>query len=99
MIKNSVLQGDTFGSLLASVQVDSIGQQCVEAGYGYQYKEELPISLLGLVDDLLHEQVGRIVVASVLTLVKNASNSRREIRNQRQRGLLEDAGALRILDK
>ena len=52
-IKNSVLQGDTFGSLLASVQVDSIGQECVEAGYGYQYKKELPISLLGLVDDLI----------------------------------------------
>ena len=32
-IKNCVLQGDTFGSLLASVQVDSIGQECVEAGY------------------------------------------------------------------
>ena len=52
-IKNCVLQGDTFGSLLASVQVDSIGQECVEAGYGYQYKEELPISMLGLVDDLI----------------------------------------------
>ena len=52
-IKNSVLQGDTFGSLLASVQVDTIGQECVQAGYGYMYQEELPISLLGLVDDLL----------------------------------------------
>ena len=52
-IKNSVLQGDTWGSLLASVQVDSIGQECVQAGYGYMYQEELPISLLGLVDDLL----------------------------------------------
>ena len=52
-IKNSVLQGDTWGSLLASVQVDSIGEECVQAGYGYMYQEELPISLLGLVDDLL----------------------------------------------
>ena len=33
-IENSVLQGDTFGSLLASVQVDSIGKKCAEAGYG-----------------------------------------------------------------
>ena len=53
VVKNCVLQGDTWGSILASVQVDSIGQECVEAGYGYMYKEDLPINLLGLVDDLL----------------------------------------------
>ena len=53
IIKNCVLQGETWGSMLASVQVDSIGQECVQAGYGYLYKEELPISLLGLVDDLI----------------------------------------------
>jgi hypothetical protein len=46
VIKNCVLQ-------VASVQVDSIGQECVQAGYGYLYKEELPISLLGLVDDII----------------------------------------------
>ena len=30
-IKNIVLQGDTFGSILASVQVDTIGQECEES--------------------------------------------------------------------
>ena len=52
-IENVVLQGDTFGSILASVQVDSIGKEVEESGYGYQYKDELPVSLLGLVDDMI----------------------------------------------
>ena len=53
MIENSVLQGDTFGSLLASVQVDAIAKEVEKAGIGYNYKEELPINILGLVDDLI----------------------------------------------
>ena len=53
VLKDIVLQGDTWGSLLASVQVDSIGKECQEAGYGYLYKDSLPISILGLVDDML----------------------------------------------
>ena len=32
VLKNIVLQGDTFGSILASVQVDSIGKECVKEG-------------------------------------------------------------------
>ena len=35
VIVNSVLQGDTWGSLLASNQVDRIAQECNESGYGY----------------------------------------------------------------
>ena len=34
ILENIVLQGDTWGSLLASVQVDSIGKECSESGYG-----------------------------------------------------------------
>ena len=52
-LKNVVLQGDTWGSLLASVQVDSIGQECSENGYGYKYMDILPIGMLGLVDDII----------------------------------------------
>ena len=37
VIKNVVLQGDTFGSILASVQVDSIGKDVEQSGYGYKY--------------------------------------------------------------
>ena len=52
-INNIVLQGDTWGSLLSSCQVDTIGQHCQQSGYGYQYKNILPISMLGLVDDII----------------------------------------------
>ena len=38
-IENVVLQGDTFGSILASVQVDSIGKEVMETDYGYKYKD------------------------------------------------------------
>ena len=53
VIRNSVLQGDTFGSLLASVQVDTIAKDLKKAGLGYRYKEELEIDILGLVDDII----------------------------------------------
>ena len=49
-VENIVLQGDTWGSMLASVQVDKIGQECMAAGYFYLYKNVLPVGFLGLVD-------------------------------------------------
>ena len=52
-IRNTVLQGDTFGSILASVQVNSIGKLCEQSDYGYKYKNKLSIPMLGLVDDVI----------------------------------------------
>ena len=52
-LKNVVLQGDTFGSILASVQVDTIGKEVEDSGYGYMYQDKLSVSLLGLVDDMI----------------------------------------------
>ena len=52
-LENVVLQGDTFGSILASVQVDTIGKEVEDSGYGYMYQDKLPVSLLGLVDDMI----------------------------------------------
>ena len=52
-ISDIILQGDTFSSILASVQVDSIGQECMEAGHYYKYKDKLPVGFLGLVDDIV----------------------------------------------
>ena len=52
-ISSSVLQGDTFGPPLASVQADHIGRATMEEGYFYKYKDVLPVGVLGLVDDLL----------------------------------------------
>ena len=33
--------------------MDSIGKECQEAGYGYIYMDSLPVSILGLVDDMV----------------------------------------------
>ena len=52
-ITNSVLQGDTWGPMLASVQVDTFGKSVERTGIGYLYKNVLPISMLGLVDDVV----------------------------------------------
>ena len=51
--KDVVLQGDTFGSILASVQVNNICKKVESSGYGYMYKDILPISILALVDDMI----------------------------------------------
>ena len=53
VVKDIVLQGDTFGSILASVQVDSIGKECMKEGLSYMYKNVLPVGFLGLVDDII----------------------------------------------
>ena len=52
-VTNSVLQGDTWGSILASVQVDSIAKECVAEGHTYKYKNKLDVGFLGLVDDIV----------------------------------------------
>ena len=53
VIYNCVLQGDTFGSILSSVQVDNIGKECIAEGHTYLYKDRLPVGFLGLVDDII----------------------------------------------
>ena len=47
VLKDVVLQGDTWEAILASVQVDFIGKEFQSAGYGYKYKDSLQVSLLG----------------------------------------------------
>ena len=51
VLRNIVLQGDTFGSILASVQVDS--KHAEKTGLGYLYKGILPVTMLGFVDDII----------------------------------------------
>ena len=54
IIRNAIIQGDVFGPLLCSKQVDTLGQECLEEKkYTYQYKGEVDIPPLGMVDDLL----------------------------------------------
>ena len=54
IIRNVITQGDVFGPILCSNQVDTIGKECLEEGkYTYSYKGEVDIPPLGMVDDLL----------------------------------------------
>jgi hypothetical protein len=53
IVSDIVLQGDTFSSILTSVQVDKIGQDRMEAGHFYLYKNILPVGFLGLEDDIV----------------------------------------------
>ena len=50
-VEDSVLQGENWASLLASVQVDTIAKDCKKEGYFYLYKGILPVSNQSLVDD------------------------------------------------
>jgi hypothetical protein len=53
-ISNVITQGDVFGPILCSNQVDTFGKECLEEGkYSYAYKGEVEIPPLGMVDDLL----------------------------------------------
>ena len=53
-IYNVITQGDVFGPILCSNQVDTFGKECIEEGkYNYSYKGEVAIPPLGMVDDLL----------------------------------------------
>ena len=49
-----VLQGDTWGPIMASNQVDTFGKQLIEEEpeFIYKYKGYIPIGVLGMVDDI-----------------------------------------------
>ena len=48
-----VMQGDVLAPLISSLQVDTMGKECLEEGkHLYHYKDLVPIPPLGLVDDL-----------------------------------------------
>ena len=49
------MQGDTWSSAMASAQVDSFGKEMLleEPSFMYRFQGEVPIPLLGQVDDLI----------------------------------------------
>ena len=54
LLKKIILQGETFGSIECSVQIDTFGKECInEEKLLYQYKDTVGIPPLGMVDDLL----------------------------------------------
>ena len=53
-IERVVMQGEVFGPLCCSVQVDTFGKECIQKNkFLYQYKETVGIPPLSMVDDLL----------------------------------------------
>ena len=53
-IENVVIQGDVFGPMLCSKQVDLFGKECLaEEKYSYMYKGEVVIPPLSMVDDVI----------------------------------------------
>ena len=53
-IHDAIIQGDVFGSMLCSKQVGTFANECVEENkYLYNYKNEVPIPPLTMVDDVL----------------------------------------------
>ena len=53
VFKEIVMQGDVLAPLISSLQVDTIGKECLEEGkHLYYFKDTVPIPPLGMVDDL-----------------------------------------------
>ena len=53
-IERVVMQGEVFGPLCCSVQVDTFGKECVQKEkYLYKYKEVVGVPPLSMVDDLV----------------------------------------------
>ena len=53
-INKIVMQGETFGPLCCSVQVDSFGKECLKEGkLLYWYKERVGVPPLAMIDDLV----------------------------------------------
>ena len=54
IIKNVITQGDVFGPILCSNQIDQFGKECLEDNkYLYLYKNKVKIPPLGMIDDVL----------------------------------------------
>ena len=53
-IQNVIIQGDVFGPILCSKQVDTFGQECLQkSNYTYMYRGVVEIPPLSMVDDVL----------------------------------------------
>ena len=54
VLNENVLQGDVFGNILASNQIDKFGKECLEEERNiYLYRDSIPIVPLAICDDLL----------------------------------------------
>ena len=74
-IKNIVLQGDVYGPIECSVQVDTFGKECLdEEKHLYMYKDKVGIPPLAMIDDLVsvsHCGMESLVMNSFLNAKSN----------------------------
>ena len=79
-VQNVVMQGETFGPLCCSVQVDKFGKECMDKEQVlYQYKGEVGVSPLSMVDDLVF--VPKCGLVSVLmNAFINAKNNMKKLK-------------------
>ncbi len=77
LLHSIVMQGDTWGSLFAAVQVDDIAKESMAAGHHYLYKGILPVSVLGLVDGTIGvtEAGNKAVAMNAFLNAKSAEKS------------------------
>ena len=65
VIEKVVMQGEVYGPLCCSVQVDTFGKECIKKNkFLYKYKESVGIPPLSMVDDLV--LISRCGIESVL---------------------------------
>ena len=77
-IKDVITQGDIFGPLLCSKQVDSFGKECLEEQkYTYLYKERVEIPPLSMVDDVLCISECGYKITMLNTFFKVKTNSKK----------------------
>ena len=77
-IQNVITQGDVFGPLLCSNQVDTFGKECIEEHkYTYIYKGEVEIPPLSMVDDLLCISECGYKTTMLNTYIKVKTNSKK----------------------
>ena len=77
-ISNVVLQGDVFGPMLCSKQVDTFAKECLEdKKYLYMYKGEVEIPPLSMVDDVISISECGYKTAMVNSYLKGQTNAKK----------------------
>ena len=72
------MQGDVFGPILCSKQVETFGQECLEDNkYIYTYKKEVGIPPLSMVDDLICISECGIKTSMINSYIKLKINSKK----------------------
>ena len=73
------MQGDTWATAIAASQVDSFGKEMINENlrYMYKYLEEVPIPILGMVDDIIGvaEAGFKTQLLNAFSNVKNADRN------------------------